>query len=115
MEIRIIERKAQSIGMGQSLLLGQHFKSGTLLWCLQLQFTSNRIFLTSKPYPKKLSIRPFNDKAANHFGRIKSELKKRGEILSDADIMIVSIAFANNFTLVDEQPEALCKNSQPRS
>ena len=49
---------------------------------------------------QKLSMRPFNDKAANHFGQIKSDLKKRGEILSDADIMIVSIAFANNFTLV---------------
>ena len=45
-------------------------------------------------------MRPFNDKAANHFGQIKSDLKKKGEILSDADIMIVSIAFANNFTLV---------------
>ncbi len=45
-------------------------------------------------------MRPFDDKAANRFGRIKSELKKRGDILPDADIMIVSIAFANNLTLV---------------
>ena len=45
-------------------------------------------------------MRPFDDKAAEFFGQIKSNLKKRGEILSDVDIMIASIALADNFTLV---------------
>ncbi|HID99837.1 MAG TPA: type II toxin-antitoxin system VapC family toxin [Thiotrichaceae bacterium] len=49
---------------------------------------------------EKLAILPFEDKAAGRFGQIKSDLKKQGLIILDADIMIASIALAYNLTLV---------------
>jgi len=49
---------------------------------------------------EKLVMLLFEDKAANIFGHIKSDLKKQGLIILDADIMIASIALAYNLTLV---------------
>ncbi|OQY48633.1 MAG: hypothetical protein B6247_24855, partial [Candidatus Parabeggiatoa sp. nov. 2] len=53
-----------------------------------------------KMLSEKLVMLPFEDKAANIFGYIKSDLKKQGLIILDADIMIASIALAYNLTLV---------------
>lgn len=93
-----IERKAQSIGLDSlyySVISKAELYFGAYNSSSVQQNLSNIQTLS-----QKLSMRSFNDEAADHFGRVKSDLKKRGEILSDADIMIVSIAFANNFTLV---------------
>ena len=81
-----IERKAQSIGL-DSLYYSVISKAELYFGAYNSSYVQQ-------------NLSNFDDKAANHFGQIKSALKKRGEILSDADIMIVSIAFANNFTLV---------------
>ncbi|MCB0211670.1 MAG: PIN domain-containing protein [Anaerolineae bacterium] len=47
-----------------------------------------------------LSTIQFDDKAAEIFGQLKSNLKKQGNIILDADIMIASIALAHNLTLI---------------
>lgn len=48
----------------------------------------------------KISILPFDEKASKIFGQLKAYLKKEGKVILDADIMIASIALANNLTLV---------------
>ena len=93
-----IERKAQSIEM-DSLYYSVISKAELYFGAYNSSYVQQNLS-NIQTLSQKLSMRPFDDKAANHFGQIKSDLKKRGEILSDADIMIVSIAFANNFTLV---------------
>jgi len=49
---------------------------------------------------KKISVLSFDEAASEIFGRIKSDLKKSGKIILDADIMIASTALANNLILV---------------
>jgi tRNA(fMet)-specific endonuclease VapC len=49
---------------------------------------------------QKLTLLPFEDKAAKIFGELKADLKNQGLMILDADIMIASIALAYNFTLV---------------
>lgn len=43
---------------------------------------------------------PFDDKAANFYGRIRSELSAIGKPIGANDFIIASIALANNVTLV---------------
>ncbi len=47
-----------------------------------------------------ISLLPFDEAAAEKFGTIKADLKKSGLIIMDADIMIASVALANDLTLV---------------
>ncbi|MCX6582192.1 MAG: type II toxin-antitoxin system VapC family toxin [Candidatus Aminicenantes bacterium] len=42
----------------------------------------------------------FDDKSANVFGKIRSNLEKKGKIIGPYDLLIASIAIANNVTLV---------------
>ena len=49
---------------------------------------------------EKISILNFDDKSARLFGEIKSYLKNKGLPILDADIMIASIALANDLILV---------------
>ena len=49
---------------------------------------------------EKLAMLPFEDKSAALFGQLKSDLKKQGTIILDADIMIASIALTYHLTLV---------------
>lgn len=49
---------------------------------------------------QKLKLLPFDENSALIFGKTKSGLKKQGNIILDADIMIASIAQANNLTLI---------------
>jgi len=43
---------------------------------------------------------PFDEIASENFGKIKSDLKKSGNLIPDTDIMIASIVLANDLTLV---------------
>jgi tRNA(fMet)-specific endonuclease VapC len=49
---------------------------------------------------QKLSLVNFNDKSAQLFGMIKAKLKQQGNLIMDADILIGSIAQANELILV---------------
>jgi len=42
-----------------------------------------------------LSVLPFNEDTSEHYGRIKARLSDAGSIIEDMDILIASIALAN--------------------
>lgn len=48
---------------------------------------------------------PITKNIAKRFGRIKSELKKKGEIIDNFDILIASIVLDNNGVLVTNNTE----------
>ncbi len=43
---------------------------------------------------------PFDDLAAETYGRLRTALEKRGQLIGPNDLLIASIALANNVTLV---------------
>jgi tRNA(fMet)-specific endonuclease VapC len=47
-----------------------------------------------------LTIMPFDDVVADRFGALKAELKQRGSLILDADMMIAATALTNNLILV---------------
>lgn len=49
---------------------------------------------------EKITTLSFDDKAAAFFGKTKAYLKRKGRLILDADVMISSIALANDLTLV---------------
>ena len=48
----------------------------------------------------KLELLDFTLEAAAYYGEIYSELKERGELIGDIDILVASIALANNEKLI---------------
>jgi len=51
-------------------------------------------------FKKHLTILPDSEQAAEIFGQIKANLKSKGEMIEDFDILIASIALANHRVLV---------------
>lgn len=51
-------------------------------------------------FTAEIKILPLNKNSGKIFGKIKSELKKTGEIINDSDLFIASIALHNNLCLV---------------
>jgi len=49
---------------------------------------------------EQLNSLPFDDNAAEVYGRIRAYLEKRGELIGPNDLMIAAIAVANHVTLV---------------
>ncbi len=49
---------------------------------------------------EQFSILEFDEKASEIFAKTKAKLKKDGNIIADMDLMIASIAMANNYELV---------------
>ena len=47
-----------------------------------------------------LTILPFDEWSARRFGQLKAELEQAGEVISDLDMQIASIALEQNATLV---------------
>lgn len=43
---------------------------------------------------------PFDDAAAEHYGRIKADLAAKGTLIGPNDLLIAAIALAHNLTLV---------------
>lgn len=52
-----------------------------------------------------VKVLPFNKEASDHFGKIKADLRKTGEIIEDMDILIASIALAYDGILVTNNLE----------
>ena len=48
----------------------------------------------------RVQIVPFDRKAAEVYGRLRAELERVGQSLSDPDLMIAAITLARNLTLV---------------
>jgi tRNA(fMet)-specific endonuclease VapC len=49
------------------------------------------------PGPKVLSL---DDKVMDYFGKFKAELRRKGQLIGDIDLLIASVAVSNNLTLV---------------
>lgn len=49
---------------------------------------------------KKFNILEFDQRSSEVFAKTKVKLKKEGNIIADMDLMIASIAIANNYELV---------------
>lgn len=54
---------------------------------------------------KKIHTLHTNEGISYHYGKIKSGLELKGKVLDDADLLIASIALANNATLVTNNTE----------
>ena len=55
-------------------------------------------------FKKNLTAYSDSSESAELFGKIKSELKRSGNIIEDFDILIASIAMANDCVLVTNNP-----------
>jgi tRNA(fMet)-specific endonuclease VapC len=55
-------------------------------------------------FKKNLIVYSDNNASAKAFGRFKSKLRSEGNIIEDFDILIASVAFVNNCTLVTNNP-----------
>lgn len=51
-------------------------------------------------FVKRFESLPFDDAAAEHYGRLRALLQQRGNVIGPNDLLIASIALANNVTLV---------------
>ena len=47
-----------------------------------------------------LNVLPFNQESSEYYGKIKAQLSHSGRIIEDMDILIASIALANEGILV---------------
>jgi len=47
-----------------------------------------------------VNVLPFDGGAAFYYGKIRAELEKQGEIISSMDLLVASIAIANDLILV---------------
>lgn len=63
------------------------------------QYIEKNLFAISV-VEQKLQRLDFDKKAAELFGEIKAQLKRQGNLVLDADIMIASIAISNRLILV---------------
>ena len=66
--------------------------------CLSGRVDENLIAV--KGILSRLELLEFNITAAEYYGKIYSELKERGALIGDMDILIASIAFASNEKLI---------------
>ncbi len=51
-------------------------------------------------FQRKIPSLPFDDNAAHEYGRIRAHLASLGTPIGPNDLMIASIALANNLTLI---------------
>ena len=56
-------------------------------------------------FKKHLTIFSDSEQSAEVFGKLKSILKSKGNIIEDFDLLIASIAFTNNCILVTNNPK----------
>jgi len=57
-------------------------------------------FKTQKEFFKRFRSLPFDDKAADIYGKIRSSLEKSGKVIGPNDLLIAAIAISNNAVLV---------------
>ncbi len=56
-------------------------------------------------FKKNLTILSDSEESAKQFGKIKANLKSKGKIIEDFDILIASIAFVNHCVLITNNVE----------
>ena len=62
-----------------------------------------------EPFFKPLVSLPFDDACADYFGRIRAELKSKGQPIGGNDLLIASISLANDLTLVTHNTKEFSK------
>jgi tRNA(fMet)-specific endonuclease VapC len=51
----------------------------------------------------------FDDKAANHYGKIRSVLSTKGQLIGANDLLIAAIALANDLTLITHNTDEFAR------
>lgn len=93
-----IEQKALNIGLEQ---LGYSIIShAELYFGAYNSEQKEKNLIAIQIVQEKLTLVDFNTESAQLFGSIKADLKRQGNIIMDADIMIASIAISNKLTLI---------------
>lgn len=93
-----IEQKALNIGLDQ---LGYSIISHAELYFGAYNSEQKEKNLAAiQIVQQKLTLVNLDTKSAQLFGSIKADLKRQGNIIMDADIMIASIALSNELTLI---------------
>lgn len=93
-----IEQKALNIGLDQ---LGYSIISHAELYFGAYNSEQKEKNLAAiQIVQQKLTLVNLDAKSAQLFGSIKADLKRQGNIIMDADIMIASIALSNELTLI---------------
>jgi tRNA(fMet)-specific endonuclease VapC len=59
-----------------------------------------RALATTQEFLRQFVSLPFDDAAADEYGRIRADLTARGMLIGPNDLLIAAIATANNVTLV---------------
>ena len=71
-----------------------------LMYGIELEKSSRKIVKYITELLKAFEILQYTSHAALIFAKTKAELKNKGELIMDFDLMIASIAIANKYTLV---------------
>jgi len=71
-----------------------------VLYGLEISPKYNKLYPFVKDLLNSFLHLDFNKKSAEIFAKIKSNLKKKGNLLADADLMISSICLENNCSLI---------------
>ena len=59
-----------------------------------------KVLAEQKKFLEQFASLPFDDRAADEYGRIRAHLARRGTPIGPNDLLIAAIALANNATLV---------------
>jgi|GEM_PF-2373774 len=68
--------------------------------------------VSSKNFINLFKVVQLDNNSCLQFGRLKSELKKSGLLVPDADLLIGSIALGNNLTLVSNNTQHFQRMTQ---
>ena len=75
-------------------------KAELLFGARKSQNVEKNMLLLSKFFAQ-FSSDPFDDNSAEYYGVNRATLEKSGEPIGDADLLISSIALANNYTVIN--------------
>ncbi|WP_026736375.1 type II toxin-antitoxin system VapC family toxin [Fischerella sp. PCC 9605] len=66
-------------------------------------YNSNRVeenLTRAEQFIQNIPVIPLNDNALKRFGELKAELRRIGQPIADFDLLIASVALAENYVLV---------------
>lgn len=66
-------------------------------------YNSNRVsenLSNAEDFIQNLPVLPLTDPALRKYGELKAELRRIGQIIAEFDLLIASVALAENYTLV---------------
>lgn len=94
---RVKEIGVYSLGISNATLAELYFGA------YNSEYTIDNLGIIAE-FKRDLTVYSDSSESAELFGRTKSELKKSGNLIEDFDILIASIAMANDCVLVSNNP-----------